>query len=532
LKEAGVGADKILAMKTLGLTIDQAVTMGLIQPLPKAGDAAEPLMKRARKVLSGDTAADADKAKVKTGKVVQDGASSDASNEALVEGVVAVVCVGGAGALGANELAWHASDVAYLLSDPVLWPLVRRMTAEVLALDAGAGASSQGEEVWNDAWTMAPGTFEDAVTFAETRGYVLPEADASGTMASAAPLVGAATAAGGGAWRRELLKEIAADLMTTRMLMGVDFKQLPALASPPVVSKASDVTSEEVEKAGKLVDDLVKKFALSASGSLAQKLSAIATANAEKPCNTTEAASQLAVAGGKWSLLTEMGVREAATTLRKEYGVRRQILLRRLDVTVEGMSAGQTVKDQAAVQQKFADALATMWASWRSNSNEAPQLSEWSALSISKARLARCVGQRVSAASGHLTSSVRSVRIGSVPDRGGIPEGAKGARRSSAEITPSAGSSDAPAAPRAKAPKKSASSSTPAGGEQPAQPKMSESDGPVAMGSKPEDNKNIKSGARSTNKELIHVARKEAKDPKESTYYNDLENHRSGGAME
>jgi len=162
------------------------------------------------------------------------------------------------------------------------------------------------------------------------------------------------------------------------------------------------------------------------SGFTEECLSAIAQAvESQGPPAIVDSAGYAPALKGGWTLLQEMRVREVAAELRQEFTVRREILLRRLDVTVQVMCSCEQ-SSAAAVQRKSADVLSRMWAGWRRSASRAPPLSEWSALAVTRAVLARAVDARVSGPGARVSSRLKNVKIGSVPNRGGKPEGYHG----------------------------------------------------------------------------------------------------------
>lgn len=224
--------------------------------------------------------------------------------------------------------------------------------------------------------------------------------------------------------------------MTT--MRGFD---LPALAGPASetdqswaerpaddlagVAKAVD-SSASLALAEDLVRQLGEAVDVAQNGLLEDRLEAVATAITAKGSKSFQisAANGPAITGCNWSLMQEMGVREASTALRNEYGTRRHILLRRLDLCVQVLCGSEKSK-QAANQRKITDLLSSMWAGWRKNAAEAPPLSEWSALASTRGLLARSVNARISGPNARGKSAVKSIKIGPVPNRGGIPEGYK-----------------------------------------------------------------------------------------------------------
>jgi len=472
VSKPNIPADKLLALQTLGLTLEEAISMGILsadvvktsedsesatdgqkkiavaspeppvkkvrneqtqQELERRREAAERFAARREGLESSaePTAVgmDTDEAE-KDAEVGEanaehlDGAICECSDDLLVEAVNAVVTFRDA-AGDIRIIAPQPSDVAYLASDSVFWPLLRRLAAEISCLEKGSG------ELDEDTWSNAPASSEDARQYATTRGYLLPE-DMTGTS-----------------WRRFIISEAAADLMLTRLRVGrgVD---LPALAGP---SKSHDCAWEE--RPADSLEGLSSKVDAESGERLASKLLAeletVVLPSSRSEGTSCTAVDRLATVGatiaqdvsrwnaihgpdgpvlhGNWSLLQMMGVREAAVALRGEYSVRRQILLRRLDITVQSMSASDRAVVPAS-QRRFEDILSRMWAGWRRFALEAPPLFEWSALAASRSMLVKATTARVSGPHARVSSKVKSFKIGAVPDRGGLPEG-YAARKSS-----------------------------------------------------------------------------------------------------
>lgn len=461
-----LSADKLNALQTLGLTLKEAVEKGIVKATPAgAGAAKAAALAAAAKPAAAAEAAPAERkleeeqaaqpsseqaqeqerrkaaaarfaaratgtqgAKASQGqpKAAESGGDAlavpgGASDETLVEAISAVVVFKDASGV-ARVLAPQASEVAYLASDAVFWPLLRRMGAEILALEGG-------EKDLDGLWSSAPSSSEGALQFADLRGYLLPRD-------LAAP-------AADGAWRRAMLAEAASDLMTMRVSVQRGF-DLPALAGP------AEAGTGWVERPADSLEGVASAVDSSASAGLAEELvrdlgSAVGSGNgsapADRPLQERLAAVAEAVAAraepsrpappdsstspalkGGWNLLQEMNVREAAQGLRNEYTTRRQILLKRLDVTVQVMCNCERAS-VASVQRKTADILSKMWAGWRRDTAEAPPLSEWSALAVTRGVLARAVTARVSGPGARVSSKVKKVSIGAVPNRGGKPEG-------------------------------------------------------------------------------------------------------------
>jgi len=299
------------------------------------------------------------------------------------------------------------------------------MGAEILALEGGM-------KDLDGLWETAPSGSEGALQFAESRGYLLPKDPAAGTA--------------DGAWRRAMLAEVASDLMTMRVSVQRGF-DLPALAGPageaaggkgwserPADNLQGVASAVDSSASAGLAEELVRELS-SAVGAgngsapadrpLQERLSAVAEAVSARTEQSNAAppdSSHAPALKGSWNLLQEMGVREAATSLRNEYTVRRQILLRRLDVTVQVMCSCDRAA-VATIQRQITDILSKMWAGWRRDATEAPPLSEWSALAVTRGVLARAVTARVSGPGARVSSKVKKVSIGAVPNRGGKPEG-------------------------------------------------------------------------------------------------------------
>jgi len=486
-------------------------------------------------------------------------AIASGSDEALVEAVNAVVTFTGTGenAGSTRVIAAQASDVAYLLSDDVFWPLLRRLVAETLALEAGAGDLEA-------AWVAAPASSEAAVKHAESRGYCLPG--------------GSVAAAVNSAWRHALLTEVATELMLLRLRGGRGF-DLPALAGPVagdnsnweerpaeslegVASKVQGATGEGLAQniIGDLARTALRGAGISAGKPLAERLADVSDSILEQQSRwaaPADSAKNGPALRCKWTLLQEMSVREAAAALRREYGVRRQILLRRLDVTVEALRACDKMT-QPATQRKFSDILSRMWAGWRRSAAEAPPLSEWSALAAARGMLTRAMSARVSGPGARVSSAVKKVTIGHVPDRGGVPDGyVKDGGNQAASSTSSAPAPKAKAAAQGQrprlartlrggnAPGDAASSSTAGQPEAAAQaaPATDSAAGraPASVGVKPRDKKGdgkggTQVGARSTNKDLKHQhhaqMKKEREEGRSNTYYAELGQLRYGNQGE
>jgi len=352
--------------------------------------------------------------------------------------------------------------------------------------------------------------------------------------------------------------------MTARLEARRGF-DLPALAGPKgAVADWAERPGEHLEGVTTAVDssnsltlatDLLKSLqglagTAAGEGALKDGLTAIADAVTAKdaPAEVPLAANRPALKGG-WSLMQQMNIREASLSLRKEYTFRRQILLRRLDVTVQSMMAGEKAKP-AAGQRKSAEVLSRMWAGWRRGASEAPPLSEWSALAVSRSVLARAVTARVSGPNNRMKSFVKTVKIGAVPDRGGkvdhsgsakkdpVKRGGEGGVKASSTT---AASSEA--APKARAERKrkeggaikEAASSGAAGGAAAPPPSAADANAaPVSAAPKKEEKKGSVEGARSTNLDMMNETKKQKKEEYEQggpkqTYWDELNAARGGG---
>mmetsp|Transcript_43094 Transcript_43094/g.78351 ORF Transcript_43094/g.78351 Transcript_43094/m.78351 type:complete len:1437 (+) Transcript_43094:93-4403(+) len=432
-----------------------------------------------------------------------------ATDGSLIEAINAVVTFSDEITGEAKVLVAQPSDVAFLLSDSIFQPLLRRIAAEIVALDAGA------IDVDMSSWQAAPCDSLAAAKFAEARGYAV-DGD------------GAATLEDG--FRRSLLVEAAADLMVTRMEAGRALA-LPALAGPPGKASSTEMEdlagvaitvagSEATQLAGKLVSGIWQTLGEGSPGDRpSHELLAVVASTASAGLQAKYPGRGLVLHGG-WTLLQEMQIREVSLSLQREYTVRRHILLRRLDVSVEAMSASAA----RSLREKVAGILGRMWAGWRRSAEDAPALSEWSVLAASEGVLARAVSQRVTHAASATASKVKKVQIGSVPGRGGVPEGyGKDSRKSSnvaasapATRTPGRGMAR-PAIPgRLVSAGETPSSSS---GQNPSGSNSAAHDAqtlPTQITAKRQREPGTQSGARSTNKDLESEWKKKLKEDRES----------------
>jgi len=92
---------------------------------------------------------------------------AEGSDESLVDAINAVVVFKEADG-SVKVIAAQATDVSYLVSDDVFWPLLRRLAAETAALQTGSTC------IDDSSWASAPASSEDSVCYAESRGYHLP----------------------------------------------------------------------------------------------------------------------------------------------------------------------------------------------------------------------------------------------------------------------------------------------------------------------------------------------------------------------
>jgi len=457
------------------------------------------------------------------------GGPSDAS---LIEAINAVVTFSDEITGEAKVLVAQPSDVAFLVSDAIFQPLLRRIAVEILALEEGV------QETPASLWHQAPCDAVATGQFAEARGYLIDEESSDES------------------YRKTLLTEAASDLMITRMQMGRSLS-LAALAGPPGrdAAEAGDAEelagvattvagSEAAQLAGKLIGGICQKLDGSISETdisarpwheLLEQTTICASADSQG-LRTTYPGQGLVLHGG-WSLLQEMQVREVASTLQREYTVRRHILLRRLDVSVEAMSASSKARPRD-VQQRIAGILGAMWAGWRRSAEEAPALSEWSVLAASQGVLARAVSQRVTHSTSATASKIKKVRIGSVPDRGGVPEGyGKDAQRSATSSAVAAASTSRtpgrglarPSAPgrlvSAGEPAASASAGSAAAASSSGQSAGTSAAGqtagqgaqvaPAQIAAKRQREPGNQTGARSTNKDLESEWKKKLKEDRE-----------------
>lgn len=489
---------------------------------PRSHEREEPGRKT---VATGDNAAKATSLR----EAAEDDAKANAraqvaasSSEMLIEAVNGVLVFLDWSTEGARVLAPQPSDAAYVTSDAVVWDLVRRMSAEVDALEAC-------EESLVLAWRRAPKSSEEAAAYAEAREYLLPERD---------------ELAGDEAWRRALLIELASDLMTTRMFFKRGFS-LPALSAPAeesaiegevcenLVAVASALDSLETSRlAEKIMGDLETAAGVSdtiaqaTDRPLAERLNFVAAAADPLLADSTAAAPNGPALNGSWTLLQEMCIREVALMLRQEYSVRRQILLRRLDVTVQAVTVSERALDLSG-QRRVADVLSRMWSGWRRGADEAPPLSEWSALAASTTLVQQALSGRISGPTSCVRSAVKDVRIGSVPDRGGIPDGysrgADGSRPARDQERPQ--TSDGAAASSATTNETGSAASQMAAATAIS---CGEAERKPFVGAKPRQGApTAASGARSTNKELLNSSRQQQRKEREQggvqkTYYADL----------
>jgi len=387
-------------------------------------------------------------------------------------------------------------------------------------------------------------------------------------------------------WRGALLAEVTSDLLAVRLQAGRGFEILATAGPVDEVSEWGERPADSLEGIASAVDSskslplaqgLVQDMAtasevqVNASEKLVEQLKKITEAALAKGAvriTEADAADAPALKGGKWSLMQEMNVREAAQQLREEYSVRRRILLNRLDCTVQSMSVNEKAMVPSG-RRKVADILSRMWAGWRRNMSEAPPLSEWSALAVTRGVIFRAVTARVAGPGSKLTSNVKKVLIGDVPDRGGIPDGYGKNRKEGGAAAPAAalpsGGGGGPAAKKqrtgssittvsegdktgqaesaaslaaffesaaagdAAAAAASSTSSSSAAAAAPAEGGGGEGAGAektTAVAEKRPEKGNTVTGARSVNKELMQQAKadqkKEREEGKEKTYYEEL----------
>jgi len=221
---------------------------------------------------------------------------------------------------------------------------------------------------------------------------------------------------------------------------------------------------------------------------------------------------------GKWTLLQQMAIREAAEAFQREYQVRGRILLRRLDVTVQAFQ-GSTQGANALNKPEARNALFRMWESWRARAASWPRISEWHLLvaSMDSRLLVRAIGDKVSSA--RVASRLKSIRIGTVPGRGGVPEGYSKQRREQDVANANAQLKVMPR-PRGSQRFGTISRSAPASLAAPAVEVQSSSSSnahvPLRLGSRPQDSASKQQlGARSTNLALQHTAKAKQKKERE-----------------
>lgn len=443
--------EKLLAIQTLGLSVAEALAMGIITPAANPATAASSGDKRSlpekpnfemqaeeRRLAAAtrfrETSKNFDPSHTGcTGAETNE--TAVASDESLTDALAAVCKFTDPTSGKERGLAATPADVAFVISDSIFWPLVRRIAVEIESLEANSTDLTSF-------WPTAPHGSESVVKFADFRGYVLP-----------AGMVAPATSS---FWRRAFLADAASDLLAVRVIAGRGF-DLGATAGPcqhgtsaisadtgannlEGVASAVD-SSASLPLAANLLTDIAQALEIDddPSAAHAERIRQISAATLRRdPVDagwSTDAADAPAlVTGDGWTLLQEMGVREAAHQLREEYTVRRQILLHRLDCTVQCMSTSERAMKPTG-RRKVADILSRMWAGWRlhEGAGKAPPLSEWSALAVTRGVLSRAVCSRV--ASSHArprnNESVRNVLIGEVPNRGGLPDGYRGGAMSS-----------------------------------------------------------------------------------------------------
>mmetsp|Transcript_33228 Transcript_33228/g.86090 ORF Transcript_33228/g.86090 Transcript_33228/m.86090 type:complete len:348 (+) Transcript_33228:72-1115(+) len=107
-------------------------------------------------------------------------------------------------------------------------------------------------------------------------------------------------------------------------------------------------------------------------------------------------------------------VNDLVATLNKEYSVRREVLMRRLDVTIQAFLKSQ----KAEKQMEDVTKIIARVTDWRDNLADA-HVSIWSALAADRGLLRH---EKISSRFA-VKSAVKGVIIGGVPDRGGVLEG-------------------------------------------------------------------------------------------------------------
>jgi hypothetical protein len=349
--------------------------------------------------------------------MVARGGLEGGSDEAVVDALNAVVAFGDADGT-ITGITPQASDVAYLVADGVFWRLFRRLAAEIWALQSNAGGIDDAT------WEGAPTETEAITRFAEDRGYTL-----SGDVT--APKCDPT-------WRRSLLTEVASDLMVMRLRMGRGLS-LPALAGPPLAEthnheaegslteKAAAPFPSGTYNASKLIQDIesaVCHAQYDAHTSLVDRLSTVVHAvnfQRERWLQNFGRVHSFVLKGG-WSQQRENDIDLVSLALQAEYKLRRHILLRRLDVTVQALCSGEKT-NVADTWRQACEVLSNMWVGWRKPGNEAPPVSKWSVLSVRCSTFHQTLEASVCGPGTRLSSNVKSFRMTSqVPYRGGIPD--------------------------------------------------------------------------------------------------------------
>jgi len=285
---------------------------------------------------------------------------------------------------------FQAHEMLMLTNNSCFFDLVEKLRLEIETL-TGKPVAKPVENV------------DGVLALAESRGLHL-ESEAS------------ADAFSDNIFRLECLGELLSDLQACRMVSK-------KMTTSELRLELSDNVGTELAK---LVDETAQAFGIRVGAKAAgkgkgksggdaktQALDQVADAVSEDKELCATVPSNLLHPAWKLTSTQEGSVKQIIELLNKEYSARRKVLTRRLDVTIQAFLWSSKADAQ---MEMMSQAIAAVM-DWRDHMGEA-SIGLWDILAADQVALQ---GKTVSKFS--LKSVVKSVVIGAVPDRGGVPEG-------------------------------------------------------------------------------------------------------------
>nr|PIL97678.1 hypothetical protein TGCOUG_293230 [Toxoplasma gondii COUG] len=302
---------------------------------------------------------------------------------------------------GRRTSEYSQQEVLLLLQDCCYFSVVEQILREVALLEGGCVDDFDAK---------------DFIAFVRSRGYRLPELLTREALADFA-------------LKRILLYNLLADLQSCRLVAK---KRLSAALSVPSAANFGSVCTPEAEAAEQAHASLEAIKTICGSVGLSTDFSSLH--EAVQKGHFAQAARKIAegpVPASAHALVPALPVNDADRSsllknlelithvLEKEYLLRRRAMLRRLDVTVQAFLWSKRAADHEAAIAALLQGMMT-WREKHLNKN----VNLFDVFAVEKDLLTARLSRPVSSAEpAKPVLSIKTLIIGPVPDRGGIPDG-------------------------------------------------------------------------------------------------------------